>query len=224
MQNIIFPSYSGIYSITCTANAKVYIGSALNITGRWGQHRRQLAKAIHPNSYMLRAYVKYGSETFKYAVIERVERDSLLAREQYWIDFYSAANRKTGFNLSPTAGSTLNVPCSATTRRKIGNANRGKKKSLEARQAMSARRRGVKKTEAHNTAVSRAKCTTSAADIEFVFTHRLVGWRLHAIAAGIKKSPSTVVKILRLSKRAYREIVNNAPELQVLVKEYNYGQ
>lgn len=118
------PKTSGIYRITCTTTGKFYIGSAVNLKRRWQEHRKTLRGNYHPNPYLQASWNKYGEQTFTFEVIELVLPPFLIEREQYWLDKLQAI--KKGFNLAPTAGSSFGREVSQSTRKKIGDANRGK--------------------------------------------------------------------------------------------------
>lgn len=127
---------TGIYRITCTVTEKVYIGSAVNIKIRMADHLSRLRKRTHKNSKLQRAWEKYGEHCFVFTTIEQCTKESLMSREQYWIDFYNAV--KKGFNISPTAFSTIGVvrpvgvyKHSEETRLKISLGNTGKKRGVE---------------------------------------------------------------------------------------------
>lgn len=77
----------GIYKIVNLLNDKVYIGSSKDIRERWRQHRNKLTNNVHSNTYLQRAWNKYGSNSFKFSVIEEViNTDNLIEREQYYMD------------------------------------------------------------------------------------------------------------------------------------------
>jgi len=97
---------SVIYSITCAASGKIYIGSAVNYVKRWADHKWDLRNQKHCNRKLQNSWNKYGEGAFEFAIIEKVEDLSmLLAREQHWIDFHNSY--KVGLNMTPTAGSPL---------------------------------------------------------------------------------------------------------------------
>lgn len=98
---------SGIYVIENIINNKRYIGSAKNFKKRWYVHKSALNHNSHDNSYLQKAWNKYGVNNFSFGILEEVEPDKLIEREQYYIDFYDVCNRDKGYNLSPTAGNTL---------------------------------------------------------------------------------------------------------------------
>ena len=76
----------GIYSISCTAEDRVYIGSSINIDRRWQEHRRRLNKGAHHCEQLQLAWDAYGDESFTFAVVELCE--NIVLAEQYWLDKY----------------------------------------------------------------------------------------------------------------------------------------
>ncbi len=116
MQNI--PQTSGIYSITCTGNNKIYVGSSNNLNCRWRHHRGALRHNNHKNTYLQNAFNKYGETAFLIEVIENCAEDRLIEREQYWIDTLNTVKPK-GFNLRPRADRTIH---SAESRQKMSDA------------------------------------------------------------------------------------------------------
>ena len=109
-----------IYQIRCLTNGKVYVGSAVNPRNRWMAHRTCLRGGTHHSRYLQHSWDKYGEDAFVFEIIEPVLfTEDLIVREQHWIDVLRAADRKHGFNLSPTAGSTLGVKATNETRAKL---------------------------------------------------------------------------------------------------------
>jgi len=110
MKNLLTPEskeQSGIYIIRNTINAKVYIGSAVRLISRFRGHLCDLNKGKH-NQRLLNFVRKYGVETLEFSMLELVEeKETLLEREQYWIDFYDSSKSKNGFNICPSAGSNI---------------------------------------------------------------------------------------------------------------------
>lgn len=99
---------SGIYKITNISNGKVYVGSAVKLTRRFNDHKNQLIGHRHANKYLQNSWNKYGQESFIFEIIEFVdELELLIQREQFWIDCLNVIDNKIGYNISPTAGSTL---------------------------------------------------------------------------------------------------------------------
>lgn len=96
----------GVYCITNTTSNKVYVGSSVNFSRRWRQHRRELNKGIHGNVYLQKAWRKYGAEAFTFTVLEyETDLRKLVEAEQRWIDLYQSYDSAHGYNINPVAGS-----------------------------------------------------------------------------------------------------------------------
>jgi group I intron endonuclease len=115
------PEYAtGVYCWLNRVNGKRYVGSsARSLLRRLRGRRQSLILGKHNNRYLQRAWNKYGSRAFVFVILERCFPEDCLAREQYWIDEYQSAKYKFGYNLSPTAGSSLGVKFSEETKAKI---------------------------------------------------------------------------------------------------------
>lgn len=115
---------SGIYKIENKVNSKVYIGSAVNIPKRWREHRHYLSTGTAADKFQ-KAWNKYGAENFVFSVVEYVENDQLILREQYWIGFYDAVSN--GYNTCLIASSSLGLKRSKETKEKLRLSHLGKK-------------------------------------------------------------------------------------------------
>jgi group I intron endonuclease len=134
---------SGIYQIRCLANGKVYIGSAVHIAKRWGDHRNDLARGVHHSCRLQRAWLKYGAAQFVFEVLEIVSNKANLIRiEQGYLDRIRPADPTVGFNNSPTAGSNLGIRLSPQARAKLSAAHKGKTLTVEHRAKQSAALKG----------------------------------------------------------------------------------
>lgn len=97
-----------IYSIENIVNNKVYIGSAINLNGRWRVHKSHLNLNKHANKYLQNAWNKHGEDKFKFIMIELVDnKENLAEREQYWIEKFFACNREFGYNILENARTSL---------------------------------------------------------------------------------------------------------------------
>lgn len=76
----------GIYAITNTTDQKKYLGSSTDIENRWEQHLQMLRTGKHVNLHLQRAWNRDGASAFVFAIIEEVEPEQLLDREQEFID------------------------------------------------------------------------------------------------------------------------------------------
>lgn len=77
---------SGIYEIINSINTKSYIGSSKNLKQRRDIHFSLLRNNKHPNKHLQRACNKYGLEVFKFEILEECEIDSLIEKEQHYLD------------------------------------------------------------------------------------------------------------------------------------------
>lgn len=112
---------SGVYKITCTANGRFYIGSAVNFKRRWIYHRRDAVAGKHSSRHLQRAWDKHGPEAFKFEVLIVCSKECLIMYEQQAMNAL-----KPEFNMAPTAGSCLGVKHTATARE--DNASRCRKR------------------------------------------------------------------------------------------------
>jgi len=114
----------GIYKIT-NPKGRVYIGQSVTV-----EKRRRNYSNLRDCKGQTRLYaslVKYGFSEHIFEVIEECKVEELNERERYWQDFYDVLSKK-GLNLRLTRTNDKSGHCTQETAKKIGNANRGKKK------------------------------------------------------------------------------------------------
>lgn len=139
-----------IYQIKNKANGKCYVGSAAQVNKRWNSHRSLLNKGLHHSPALQRAWVKYGSIEFEFAILERVaDAQEVIAREQHWIDTLRAAHPRHGYNVAPAAGTRAGVPQPEAMKERYRAERAGVPKSAETRRKMSEAAKGRPKSEAH---------------------------------------------------------------------------
>ncbi|MEO5367385.1 MAG: GIY-YIG nuclease family protein [Magnetococcus sp. WYHC-3] len=95
---------SGVYSIINLKNSKRYIGSTNDLVERFKRHSSKLRWNKHKNPHLQSAWNKYGEDSFSFAVIENVDEDILLDKEQFWMDHFQSYDRKFGYNICKIAG------------------------------------------------------------------------------------------------------------------------
>jgi len=163
----------GIYQIKNIINGKCYIGSAAHgFKQRWRLHRNQLRRGVHGNSYLQRAFDKYGEDAFEFSIIEVIkDTKDIIKREQWYLDTYIRWG--LDYNICKIAGSALGVKrskefCANIRARSKGKKhsdeqrekNRighlGKKLSEETKAKLSVAGRGRKLTEEHREKISKA--------------------------------------------------------------------
>lgn len=111
---------TGIYTITSPSGA-MYVGSAIDFSRRWSEHRSGMKKGIHHNNPLQNAFNKYGIENLIFEKIIFCKKEDLLIYEQIAIDCLTPE-----YNICKVAGSPIGRICSEETKRKIGLANKGR--------------------------------------------------------------------------------------------------
>lgn len=111
---------SGIYQIMNKKNFHMYVGSAVDMKERWYDHKEYLRKGIHDNSHLQNAWNKYNEDNFEFSEIEFVEKEELISKEQFYIDFLNPE-----YNICKIAGNTFGVFPSKETRQKMSESQRG---------------------------------------------------------------------------------------------------
>lgn len=117
---------SGIYEIVNLVNGHRYVGSAVDLEKRWKLHRINLRTKKHHNKHLQNAWNKYGSEHFRFRVIEHCFIFALIFREQYYIDTLNPQ-----YNLARKAGSALGIKHTSEELAKMSASQKGRKKSPE---------------------------------------------------------------------------------------------
>jgi group I intron endonuclease len=115
-----------ILSHVCKVNGKCYVGQTTNVQARW-----------KPGSYgfcrrFKRAIAKYGWDNFDHIILlqKDMDKEEMDYCEQAWISVLKTTDPKYGYNITAGGGGCLGFPCpkSEETKKKIGDANRGKPK------------------------------------------------------------------------------------------------
>ena len=122
---------SGLYSIMHISTDRFYVGSARNVSHRMCAHRSLLRAGKHHSPHLQRAWDMYGVNAFRFSILEQVEPDLLLEREQFWMDRLNAYDPRLGFNVAAVAGTRVGVPHSAETKAKMSLAGKGRPKNAE---------------------------------------------------------------------------------------------
>lgn len=99
---------SGIYTITNTINGKIYVGSSIaDVYRRLIQHKVDLKRNVHKNSYLQHSYNKYGKEAFKFEILEYHSSEFCISMEQLWMNNLNTCNRDLGYNIATVAGNAF---------------------------------------------------------------------------------------------------------------------
>lgn len=129
---------TGIYQIKCKINKKIYIGSAKDIKDRWRCHKKDLNKNVHHSNKLQNAWNKYGENNFEYIIIEECSENSLIEKEQYYLDTLLKANSdyeyfsNNGYNILRNAGNSMGNILSEDSKQKMSNikSKNGKLKNI----------------------------------------------------------------------------------------------
>lgn len=119
----------GIYCIENIKNNKKYIGQSIHIHRRWSEHKNELKNNIHHNDYLQKSWNKYGTDNFKFYIIELCSVDELDDKEDYYISLYNTMNDDYGYNLLTGVG--VNRVISEVTRYKLSQAGKKKKSNRD---------------------------------------------------------------------------------------------
>lgn len=93
---------SGIYKIENQITKDIYIGSSINLNNRKSRHFKDLEKQIHHSIILQRAVNKYGIKNFNFIILEKCSKETLLQREQYYLDLLQPL-----YNILKNAGNSL---------------------------------------------------------------------------------------------------------------------
>lgn len=195
--NVVVPSTPGIYAIVNLVNQHFYVGSAVNLKKRNHHHLRDLVTGKHKNAHLQRAYNLYGSDAFRFDILEHVEHvDNLLTREQHYIDTLNPE-----YNISRTAGSNFGMSFTPEHRAKISAARRANYGMLEQMETLNAARRGKHLSPEH-----RAKITANQTGKQVSPETRA---RMSAAHTGKKKTPEHAANIraAKLGKKRSPECI-----------------
>lgn len=136
---------SGIYKILNKINSKFYIGSAIDFTLRWAQHKYLLRLNEHDSSLLQNAWNKYGEENFEFIILERCSIEDTLKREQHWLDETKCYDREIGYNFRKNAHSNLGAKWTQEHKDKISKSKKGRIPSQNEIDARNAANRKIDK-------------------------------------------------------------------------------
>ena len=100
------PRPMGIYQIRNLTNGKVFIGSSLDLPGKFNSQRFQLNCGSHFNSALLADWRAYGQDNFEFEVLEYLNPDkvakadwrkTLAVMEEKWLNDIRPYDEK-GYN------------------------------------------------------------------------------------------------------------------------------
>lgn len=146
---------AGIYCIQNKIDGKCYIGKSVNIPKRWKEHRALLRKGQHHNKHLQMAWNRYGEESFRFEVLEYANFEELGDLEIAYISKYKAFEEGYNFTMGGEGG-LLGMPKTEETRRKISEANKGRKHTPEEKARVSKTLKGRMFTDEHKQKIGEA--------------------------------------------------------------------
>lgn len=214
---------TGVYQIRNLANGKRYIGStAKSFSHRWSKHRRDLQRGKHHSPAIQRAWDKYGENAFAFEIVLICSRADCVMYEQRCLDGFKTCNQKYGYNICPTAGSTLGVKHSAEACARKSLLVKGRRHTPETIAKCRAVKTGLTHTpEAkakmraaklgrRHTKEAIAKCRIASANRRHTAESRA---KLSAALSGKKKSAEHVAMLVEAWKKRRRKPAPNQPAL-----------
>lgn len=146
--NLKISKTSGIYRIRNIINSKVYIGSAVNIYNRYCEHLGDLNSNKHHSKRLQNSWNKHKEENFEFDILELCSKESLIEKEQYYIDMYQSFDKTKGYNICKIAGNSLNYKHTTESIEKMREFGKKKVINPKAIEAMQKANIGKKKPEA----------------------------------------------------------------------------
>lgn len=121
-----------IYEAVNKKNGKRYIGQTIHTLE--DRKRRHINSIRYNNSgchYFKRALIKYGIDSFDWRVIDKAyTTEELDLKESFWIEFFKTTDPINGYNLKGGGDAPY---LNESTRKKIGDAQRGSKNHMYGR-------------------------------------------------------------------------------------------
>ena len=134
----------GIYMIQNKVNNKMYIGQAVDIERRWGDHRHGLANRCNENRHFINAWKRDGEENFEFTILLECEESDLNMYEEYYIFELMTYDPRVGYNKN--YGGKSGRPTKET-KRKLSEAKKGKQLSEEHKRKLSEAKKGKQLSE-----------------------------------------------------------------------------
>ena|SRR5271157_1730081 len=89
----------GVYAIFCKATGLPYIGSSVNVYARTFTHITALRRGRHESNKLMHAWKTYGEVEFDIVILEFCPKETLLEKEQQYIDAWDSY--QNGYNGDP---------------------------------------------------------------------------------------------------------------------------
>lgn len=143
-------SAPGVYRIIDEKTGRFYIGSSVNVSKRWLQHRYRLGRGTHQNP-ILQSIWRVSPDRLRIETIASCGHDKaeILRAEQIELDAAGVGSNRLCMNVLPVAGSHLGRKRSAETCAALAAANLGKRHTEAAKERMRAAKIGRPLSDEH---------------------------------------------------------------------------
>lgn len=145
-----------IYRISSKVHPdRIYIGSTLDFHDRVRRHRGQLKNHDHHNIKLQSHVDKYGIDDFVFDIIEVINfesKEQVISKEQHYLDTLHPY-----LNINLIADSSIGVKRSAETRRRVGEAAKGRPMPQHVMELLIKINTGRHLSEEHKKAISIAQ-------------------------------------------------------------------
>lgn len=134
-----------IYTITSLINNKIYVGYCSDFEKRKASHYSNLKHNSHDNAHLQSSYNLYGKGSIIFEILDECQPEFFCSLEHYWCNILDTHNDTHGFNI--THPYDKHKRQSEETKRKIGEAHKGKTASETSKKRMSLAQTGKKQHE-----------------------------------------------------------------------------
>jgi group I intron endonuclease len=142
MEYKFFKNEPAVYKIKCLINDKIYIGSSVNLRNRINRHYNDLVKQKHTSKHLQNAFNLYGNENFIVEVLEFCDRETLIQKEQFFLDKLKPWDRLIGYNTCEIAGLPSKRKLTEEQKAKISKSLKGRVVSDETKKKISEGNKG----------------------------------------------------------------------------------
>lgn len=146
----------GIYSIRNIINNKVYIGSTTQgFKKRLSKHLYDLNANIHHSNYLQKSFNKHGTNNFEFLVLELCKIETIIEKEQYWIDKTECFLDINGYNILQNAYNSKGYKHTEESLILISEISKRRKPNPKSIKAMQIANTGRKRTREHSEIMSK---------------------------------------------------------------------
>ena len=189
----------GIYMITNKVNGKIYIGQAVDIETRWGEHKRELRSNYHYSKHLQKAWNKYGEDNFEFTIICECDENQLNTMEEYYIFELMTYDKRVGYNKTYGGGSGRPTE---ETKQKLSKSLKIAMSSPEVRKKISENHADVKGGNNPNYGKRGSENPNSIPVVQLTLDGKLVN--VYASAKDAKRSGFTDSSVSRCCRGIYK--------------------